>query len=52
MHGAQDPVFPAEHGHAIARQIPNATLWLDERMGHTMHEEQWQEMVERVAALG
>lgn len=51
MHGGQDPIFSAEHGRAIAAQIPGAELWLDERMGHTMHDELWEEMVSRVAAM-
>ena len=51
MHGGEDPVFSAEHGRAIAERIPNATLWLDPNMGHIMHEEQWAEMAERIAAM-
>lgn len=51
MHGGEDPVFPPEHGAAIARQIPGADFWLDPKMGHIMHEEQWPEMAARVRAL-
>jgi len=51
MHGAEDPVFSAKHGEAIARKIPNAELWLDPQMGHTMHEEQWEDMARRIAAM-
>jgi len=51
MHGGEDPIFPAEHGVAIAERIPNADLWMDPRMGHIMHQEQWAEMAERIACL-
>jgi pimeloyl-ACP methyl ester carboxylesterase len=51
IHGEQDLCFPGEHGKAIAARIPGAQLWLDPKMGHTLHREQWQEMAERAAAL-
>ena len=51
IHGEQDPCFSGDHGRAIAERIPGAQLWLDPRMGHTLHREQWREMAERVAAL-
>jgi len=51
IHGEQDPCFPGEHGKSIAARIPNAQLWLDPQMGHTLHREQWQEMAKRAAAL-
>jgi len=51
MHGAEDAIFPAEHGQSIAKKIPNAQLWLNPKMGHTMHQEQWQEMALRIAKM-
>ncbi len=51
MHGEEDPTFTGEHGIAIAKQIHGSQLWLDPRMGHIMHEEQWPEMADRVAEL-
>jgi len=51
IHGAEDPVFSAEHGEAIARRIPGAKLWLDPKMGHIMHEQQWAGMAKLVAAM-
>ena len=51
MHGGSDPIFSAAHGQAIAESIPGAKLWLDPRMGHIMHEQQWEEMAGRVAIL-
>lgn len=51
IHGGQDPVFAAEHAEAIAERISGAELWLDPKMGHVMHREQWIEMADRVSAL-
>lgn len=51
IHGGEDPIFPTAHGEAIAERIPGANLWLDPKMGHIMHEEQWGEMATRAAAL-
>ena len=51
IHGEQDPCFSGDHGRAIAERIPGTQLWLDPRMGHTLHREQWREMAERAAAL-
>ena len=51
IHGEQDPCFSGDHGRVIAERIPGAQLWLDPRMGHTLHHEQWQEMAARAAVL-
>jgi pimeloyl-ACP methyl ester carboxylesterase len=51
MHGGEDSAFPQEHGEAIAKRIPGAELWLDPKMGHIMHQEQWEEMASRVSKL-
>ena len=51
IHGEQDSCFSGEHGRSIAAQIPGSELWLDPKMGHTLHREQWQEMAERAVAL-
>ncbi|MDN5896940.1 MAG: alpha/beta fold hydrolase [Nocardioides sp.] len=34
LHGDADPLFPAEHSEALAREIPGAQLHLLRRMGH------------------
>lgn len=34
VHGTADPVFPVEHGLALADGIPAADLWLVEGLGH------------------
>jgi pimeloyl-ACP methyl ester carboxylesterase len=36
MHGTEDPLFPCEHGAALAKEIPGATLLLLEGVGHEM----------------
>ena len=51
MHGGEDPVFSQEHAKATAARIPISELWLDEKMGHIMHQEQWKNMASRVANL-
>lgn len=51
IHGERDPCFSAGHGRSIAERVPGAQLWMDPRMGHTLHREQWHEMAERAAAL-
>lgn len=51
IQGGEDPVFGPDHGHDIAANIAGAELWLDSRMGHIMHREQWERMADRVAAL-
>ena len=51
MHGTEDTIFPTAHGEAIAANIPGATLWLVEGLGHAMPSELWGEMVDRVRGL-
>ncbi|WP_430785327.1 alpha/beta fold hydrolase [Actinoplanes sp. G11-F43] len=34
MHGDQDPVFPLDHGQALAAAIPGARLTVVPGMGH------------------
>ena len=47
--GAEDPVnAPDEHAQYIAKNVPNAELWIPEKTGHNVHKEREQEWVERV----
>jgi pimeloyl-ACP methyl ester carboxylesterase len=48
--GAADPVFPREHGEAIAGAIPGAELWVVPGMGHSTPPEIWEELTQRIAA--
>ena len=34
IHGTADPMFPLEHGQALAKEIPGATLLTLEGAGH------------------
>jgi pimeloyl-ACP methyl ester carboxylesterase len=36
IHGTEDPLFPCEHGVALSKEIPGATLLLLEGVGHEM----------------
>jgi pimeloyl-ACP methyl ester carboxylesterase len=41
MHGDEDPLFPHEHGVALANEIPGAALLTLEGMGHELPERVW-----------
>jgi pimeloyl-ACP methyl ester carboxylesterase len=51
IHGGRDPVFDMSHGQAVSERIPGARLWIDPKMGHVMHAEQWAEIADRAAQL-
>jgi pimeloyl-ACP methyl ester carboxylesterase len=46
IHGTADPIFPMEHGKALAEEIPRARLLLSEDAGHGVYRADW----ERIAA--
>jgi pimeloyl-ACP methyl ester carboxylesterase len=47
--GADDPVnAPDEHAQYIARNIPNAELWVPEQTGHNVHLERREEWITKV----
>ena len=49
IHGADDPLFPVEHGRALAREIPGAELLVLERMGHEyLPPHTWDTVVPRI----
>jgi pimeloyl-ACP methyl ester carboxylesterase len=41
LHGTDDPLFPFEHGRALAREIPGARLVALERTGHEIPRVAW-----------
>jgi pimeloyl-ACP methyl ester carboxylesterase len=41
IHGAADPMFPLEHGRALAEEIPSARLLTLERAGHGVDRADW-----------
>jgi pimeloyl-ACP methyl ester carboxylesterase len=42
VHGTADPMFPIEHGEALAEEIPAARLMPLDGAGHGMHEADWE----------
>ena len=42
IHGTADPLFPLEHGEALAEEIPNARLLPLERAGHGLDRGDWE----------
>jgi pimeloyl-ACP methyl ester carboxylesterase len=49
IHGTADPMFPPEHGHVLAAEIPGARLLLLEGAGHGVERHDWETIVEAVA---
>jgi pimeloyl-ACP methyl ester carboxylesterase len=45
IHGTADPVFPREHGAALARAVASARLMWIEGGGHELHEEDWNTII-------
>ena len=42
IHGTADPMFPLEHGQALAREIPGASLMALEGAGHGVDRADWE----------
>ena len=45
IHGTADPMFPAEHGEALAEEIPGARLLRLEGAGHGIDRQDWETVV-------
>ena len=45
IHGTADPLFPVEHGLALARIVPGATMVRLEGGGHELHEADWDAII-------
>jgi pimeloyl-ACP methyl ester carboxylesterase len=45
IHGTADPMFPLEHGQALAEEIPGARLLTLEGAGHGVDRADWQTIV-------
>jgi pimeloyl-ACP methyl ester carboxylesterase len=45
IHGTADPMFPLEHGEALAKEIPGATLLPIPRAGHGVDRRDWDTIV-------
>ncbi|MFJ7753691.1 alpha/beta fold hydrolase [Peribacillus muralis] len=51
IHGTEDPALPYEHGLALRKAIPQATLVTLDGSGHEIHREDWDEMIDSVVTL-
>ncbi|MDG4883700.1 alpha/beta hydrolase [Mesorhizobium sp. WSM4884] len=49
IHGTTDPIFPIEHGEALAGAVPGARLVRIEGGGHELHRNDWSQIVEAIA---
>jgi pimeloyl-ACP methyl ester carboxylesterase len=48
IHGTADPMFPLEHGQALAAEIPGATLLTLNRAGHGVDRADWETIVRAI----
>ncbi|CAH2406289.1 alpha/beta fold hydrolase [Mesorhizobium ventifaucium] len=50
IHGTADPIFPVEHGAALAEAVAGARLVRIEGGGHELHPDDWAVIVDAIAA--
>jgi pimeloyl-ACP methyl ester carboxylesterase len=50
VHGSADPMFPVEHGEALAEEIPGARLIRLEGAGHGVYREDWDVILAAIAS--
>jgi pimeloyl-ACP methyl ester carboxylesterase len=50
IHGRADPMFPLEHGEALAREIPGARLLTLEGTGHGVERADWETIARAILA--
>jgi pimeloyl-ACP methyl ester carboxylesterase len=50
IHGSADPLFPHEHGAALAEAVPGATLVTVEGGGHEIHEGDWDQILDAIVS--
>jgi pimeloyl-ACP methyl ester carboxylesterase len=50
IHGTDDPMFPLEHGEALAREIPGARLLTLEEAGHGIERADWETIARAILA--
>ena len=51
VHGEEDPLFPPEHGAALAAAIPGATLHLMPQVGHELPHRAWPALLPEILAV-
>ena len=52
IHGSADPLFPVEHGEALAKAVPGAKLVKVEGGGHELHRNDWPQIIDAIVAHG
>jgi pimeloyl-ACP methyl ester carboxylesterase len=50
IHGTDDPMFPLEHGEALAREISGSQLLVLERAGHGVERADWETVARAIIA--
>jgi pimeloyl-ACP methyl ester carboxylesterase len=50
IHGDADPLFPHDHGAALAETTPEATFVTVQGGGHELHERDWEQVVNAIVA--
>jgi len=50
IHGTADPMFPPEHGEALAAEIPGASLLLLPGAGHGVERADWETIADAIAS--
>lgn len=48
IHGTADPMFPPEHGEALAREIPGAHLLRLQGAGHGVYQQDWETIIDAI----
>ncbi|CDX48781.1 Alpha/beta hydrolase fold protein [Mesorhizobium plurifarium] len=50
IHGTTDPLFPIEHGEALAKAVAGARLVKIEGGGHELHRNDWPQIIDAIVA--
>jgi pimeloyl-ACP methyl ester carboxylesterase len=50
IHGTDDPVYPVEHGIALAQSAPGSTFVRLEGSGHELHPADWDTIIDAIVA--
>jgi pimeloyl-ACP methyl ester carboxylesterase len=48
IRGSADPLFPLEHGEALAAEIPDATVVTLRRAGHILDRADWEKVTKAI----
>ncbi|SFI06379.1 MULTISPECIES: alpha/beta fold hydrolase [unclassified Bacillus (in: firmicutes)] len=50
IHGTEDTILPYEHGLALAKELPNASLLTLEGTGHEIHFDDWDKIINAISS--